>query len=361
MLHPKYSGISVYSSGPRWVGQYRDAKGLIVRVSLGSKATTPKAEARRRAKRLEAQLEGSPHLVDPTASPPLGQWLDDVIRAAEHEQRPATIAGYEQTRDKLLGYLSPKVQLSRITRADADGWSTWLRTHKFQADGVKGGEPYRLSRFSVKRYLVTARAMFQRAVDTDLIAFNPFDRVKMPAVQVRSFETVPVDDVERLAGVLAEPLARAVLIARYAGLRRNEIIRMEWDWVDSASISVRAEDDIETTKQRARKVPVVPALAAHMRAWREADRGKGRVYRGSTNNVERDIKAGMVAAGLDPWEKPLHTLRKNCQQDWLAQYPEPDVAKWMGNSPLVGRIHYHKVESQAFQQATSVPNRVPTP
>jgi integrase len=57
----------------------------------------------------------------------------------------------------------------------------------------------------------------------------------------------------------------------------------------------------------------------------------------------------IVAAGLKPWRKPFHTLRKNRATWWRDEYPEHVVDAWMGHSLEVARRHYAAVPESAYQ------------
>jgi hypothetical protein len=81
-----------------------------------------------------------------------------------------------------------------------------------------------------------------------------------------------------------------------------------------------------------------------------------------TNNVERDADAIIQRAGLAPWGKPLHTLRKSLESDWLGTHPVLDVTKWLGNSPDVARKHYHQSLPETVRRVTeepALPRKVP--
>ena len=47
-------------------------------------------------------------------------------------------------------------------------------------------------------------------------------------------------------------------------------------------------------------------------------------------------------AGIEPYTKPCHTLRKNCETDWL------------GNGPQVALAHYLRTEDALFDKAAGV-------
>jgi len=56
----------------------------------------------------------------------------------------------------------------------------------------------------------------------------------------------------------------------------------------------------------------------------------------------------------EAWAKPYHTLRKNCETDWLAAYPVMDVCRWLGHSPTVAMKHYHQTTASTMRRAAGL-------
>lgn len=315
------------------------------------KSEMSRLQARRAAKGIERSHAANPTAIDPRATPRLSQWLDTIIVETDAHLTPATIRLYDAAKVKLLDYFRADPLLTDITRNDTAQWVAWLGSTAFTNKFNRGGKPYRLSRFSIKRNVVVARTLFQHAADRDLIPFNPFDRVKLPSVEVREFPIVPVEVVLRVAHHASPQVARMLLLARMAGLRRGEMVRLDWADVDTKArtIAIRPVGGLHTTKQRHRVVPITPALWSEMEGW--GDR-VGPVCPGSIHGLEESIRAAIKDAGVVAWPKPLHTLRKNCETDWLGQFPALDVVKWLGNSVQVAIKHYHKVDDKALRRAT---------
>ena len=73
-------------------------------------------------------------------------------------------------------------------------------------------------------------------------------------------------------------------------------------------------------------------------------------------NTWRDFRVIAKRAGLEPWSKPCHTLRKNCETDWSAELPLHIVTEWLGNSPAVAIKHYIRAENTDFEKITAAPD-----
>jgi hypothetical protein len=61
-------------------------------------------------------------------------------------------------------------------------------------------------------------------------------------------------------------------------------------------------------------------------------------------------------AGVPEYARWCHTLRKNCESDWIdAGFPFHVVVEWMGHSDEVARQHYLRVNESDLQAATHTP------
>lgn len=72
----------------------------------------------------------------------------------------------------------------------------------------------------------------------------------------------------------------------------------------------------------------------------------------SLRAAETDAKAIALLARQYGVTKPMHTLRKSLESDWLAKYPIADVAAWLGNSPTVAMKHYHQTVGETMRSVT---------
>src|SRR5690606_34491614 len=61
-------------------------------------------------------------------------------------------------------------------------------------------------------------------------------------------------------------------------------------------------------------------------------------------------------AGIAPYAKWCHTLRKNRESDWMAAgFPFHVVVEWMGHSDEVARQHYLRVNDADIDAAARTP------
>ena len=101
-------------------------------------------------------------------------------------------------------------------------------------------------------------------------------------------------------------------------------------------------------------VPIIPKLSRlPLEAYESVEAGSGHVCdRMAANNHRRDFHRICKRAGVEPWSKWCHTLRKNCETDWAQEFPQYVVATWMGHGIEVSARHYLQVPEQLYDMAS---------
>lgn len=350
----KDDGVRLEKAGAYWQARWYDSTGMRKGRGLGAAAKVSRAEALRRCRQIQRELDASPGRRDVGKAPSLGGWLKR-YRAMRTDLDESTSRLHALTGNYLTEHFGESRRIDAITRANAAEFRAWLegRTYRRAEEAPERA----LSLSTVRAHLSRAKQIFGHAVRLDMIAFNPFDREKtsQPAIE---HEWPYVTDEQVQKAVESAPTREwrlRLALARWAGLRRNEIGRAEWGWIDwdGKTINVlpklRGGRRIVSSKHRTRKCPLSPRLYAMLLdAFNAAPERVGSICGMPTNNVERDIDSIVQRAGLDPWPKPLHTLRKSLETDWLAAHPLLDVVKWLGNSPEVAARHYHQTTPETF-------------
>lgn len=261
-----------------------------------------------------------------------------------HDLSEATLTLHRTTFDYLERDLGRGAILGKVTRADAADFAAFMAT-----------QPMQLS--TQRAHLGRAKQIFQRAADRDIIPQNPFDRIKTTAPKVDvEWRYVSAEETERMLDA-ARDWRIVIAIARYAGLRANEIKRLQWADVDlqRGAISVTNPGRVNTTKKKARTVPIQPAMSVEFSQqlarinhvlgdpW-----PSGEVCAVGWGDYLRKIERIRKRANVERYGKPLHSMRKSLETDWLAQFPLPAVANFLGHDPSVALKHYFKVSDSTF-------------
>lgn len=161
----------------------------------------------------------------------------------------------------------------------------------------------------------TMSRMFKDAYIDDVLPSNPMDKVRAPRPDVAEHRTATPQDVARLIEWLSlapyDAHTIAIKIAVLAGLRRSEVVGLEWKHYEGSTIlvcqSIRAIDgQVKATKSRKmRRVPVMPVLAHDLDEWRKAQRNMlwflGIEQTEDTPIITSDIGTRMAAQNLERW------------------------------------------------------------
>ena len=355
--------VTLAENGKYWRAIFYDENGLRKFRSLGPKKTMSKLDAKRACANLAEQFARDASRRNAPKSGTLGPWLDHYL-TLRTDIGDASLVWQNRAVAKLIEFFGPTTKMDDITRADAAAFQASLATAKrvrLKRDGTKSEKP--ISDFTAHTYLVLAREIFGYALRLDATPTNPFDRLKIRTPKLdKEWAYITHEQTQAMIDA-ADSHAWKCLIAlcRWAGLRRGEARRLTWrdiKW-DAKTLRVLAEGERRTTKQGLREVPIQPRLMAVLQAaYDAAEDGATRVCHVSNNNVERTVRVLATRAGFELDDKPLHTLRKNLETDWLADHPVLDVTAWLGNSPNVAAKHYNRTKPETIAKVTGEQSEV---
>ena len=332
----------------RWFGA--DGGRYSTDVGRTDQMSKRQAEKLRQAKELE--LRTRPGLRSPGQTPDLDEFLDTYLASRKSELAQGTWDLHEQTARYLKGFFGDSRRIDRITRYDAREFKTALAAAKLNHVNKRKYES--ISPYTVDLYVRNARTIFNRAVDDDLILYNPFDRMTGGLKPIeKNWHYVSLEEFYKFLAACPNQGWRTFLgLCRLAGLRQSEALTLPWrdvDW-ETNRLSVWASK----TKRR-RIVPIAPELLPILRdAFEHAPEGEALVVRGVVaRNVWRDFGVIRKRAGVPKFPRWCHTLRKNRERDWMdAGFPFHVVVEWMGHSDEVARQHYLRVDERDLCAAT---------
>lgn len=353
--------VRLKSNGAYWQAYWTDSAGKPKVKSLGPKAELTKRAARVKCQRLAQEMAVNPAKRDQGKAPRLGEHLERYLKHRT-DLRPRTKMLHRKTIEYLAGrtvptddpekpevrrgFFDPSVRIDQISRAMAADWRAWLATQDLSEQTVCG-------------HVRTAKQIFARAVDEDLLPFNPFGKLKGKAPKVdKDWADVSVEDTKKLIEACpSRPWKTWLALSRFAGLRKSESLTLTWtdiDW-EKRTITVLPPEGEVTTKKRRRVVPIEPELHDYLlKAFDEAAEGELRVVPLPEHNSHRYVVRYIRKAGLTPWAKPFHVLRKNRETEWSQQFPAHVVAEWMGHDIQVAAEHYLKVPEELYAKAAGI-------
>jgi len=267
------------------------------------------------------------------------------------EYSPSTVCLYRQAEAHLAGLGSKRVA-SSITKAEARAWRAGL---------VEAG----LAEATICRLARTVKAMFAEAVEDGLLGANPFESLPSAApTPEKDWHYLPWSDLNHLIRPCSWPWKLLLALCRMAGLRQGEALALRWADVDLAGNRLRVSN-LKTgrrTGRAHRDVPICPALHVLLHEAMMTLPSSERVIVGlGGKNLHREFKAICRKAHIQPWPHWCHTLRKNCEVDWMERFDVLTVCEWLGHGAEVARKHYHKASPEAFRQAADCGGSLPEP
>jgi integrase len=336
--------VNLAINGDYWRAEWTDDSGKRHKKSLGSRSELSKAQANRLCDEIARQ-----HLLNPTArsvgskSPTLAAWWKWWEQHEAVGLSAKTMDGYGKTKARTLAHFGETTQIDRIGRAAITAWRAAMQAEELATNTVRGN----LMRFG---------AVLGSAVKLGTLPANPVDHEPRSMVKTDvPWRYLPTSEAEKLIDATARPeWQAAIALARFAGLRINEIRSLTWADVNLVhrTLTVRHEG-AQTTKKRTRLVPITPRLAEILESVQHRlPAGEQSVAPIGGNNTYRQMEALRARAGIEPYGKPFHTLRKSCESDWLATLPAMDVCKWLGHDPTVAAAHYHTTLPETLARVT---------
>ncbi len=346
--------VGLYRSGNYWAARWRDTAGRQHGKGLGSiKKVSPRA-ARVRATWLENELN-SGH-AEPAEPRTLRQHIDAFLESRT-DLAEATRSLYRLTGRYLIGHFGEHKAIDKITREEARAWRTALALGELaHVNKQNKGTP---GESTVCRLTKEAKTLFKQAVDDELIPSNPFDKLNSsPPRPDKNWYFVELPELRRLLDACPNDSWRLLLaLCRLAGLRRGEAMRLKWSAVDQNRKRIVVNDEIshQDTKHRRREVPIVAELQKMLFASYMGDELDQRVVTDIRGSFHRGFEAVAKRAKVVMYARPFHTLRKNCETEWLRQYDVFTVCEWLGHSATVSKEHYHKAKDESYEHASAVP------
>ena len=146
-------------------------------------------------------------------------------------------------------------------------------------------------------------------------------------------------EIRRVLGAAAGPVRAAIAIGAFAGLRNEEIHRLQWSDINLDAGRIIVSADKAKTAQR-RIVPILPNLKAWLEPLKQAEGPVGPNVEHLTN-FSRNISVACKAAGVG---MVGNGLRHSFASYRLASVKSADqVALEMGNSPRKLFQHYREL------------------
>ena len=231
----------------RWEGRYvigYDKDGLPRTKNVLAKT---KSECAAKLKALKESIRKE-EPERPKAGLTFGAWLDRWYqKQCKPTIKPKTQADYE---NRIYQHIIPEVgqiSLSHLTQSDLQQFYHRLKQsgRLLRADRYGPG----LSDRMVKSCHVTCRLALDQAVKEGLIITNPASFCKAPVTHPKEMELLSKDEVQRLLIQAKEDGCFELLLLELStGLRRGEILALQWDDLNMETGALRVERQVQRIK-----------------------------------------------------------------------------------------------------------------
>ncbi len=271
-------GVHLRKDG-RWEGRYvigYDDRSYPKTKNVMAKT---KKECIEKLEKLKAELGG---IKSDKVKPDMrfGDWIEYWYENhAKPKIRPTTQAGYE---DRIRLHIVPEIgdiPLNKLTQNDLQQFYGRLKKSGRKVLVERYGEG--LSDRMVRMCHATCRTALQKAVQEGLIRTNPAIGCKLPPKKAREMQVLDREELQRfLIQAQAEGYYELFLLDLATGLRRGEIMALQWDDLDFETgvlnvsrqvCSVRGKLEISQpkTKNSIRKIVLPPAVVEVLREYKK--------------------------------------------------------------------------------------------
>jgi integrase len=278
--------MGVYKKEKNWFIDYR-YQGKRIREKVGpSKRLAEKALAARRGE--IAQGKFSLEAVSPTP-------LFEVFSDAYLEYSRANKRSHERDRYSILRLSKhfAGMRLSQIT--------PWL-IEKYKVQRRSEVKPA-----TVNRELACLKHMFSMAIQWGRVKENPVKKVKLFREDNQNLRYLSLEEIQLLVDASSERLRPIILTALNTGMRKAEILNLEWDHIDFGR---RAITVVDSKNSEGRTIPMNDALTHTLNAVRLQSKSQyvfGYSGGGPYSNADSAFQKAIQKAGIKKCR--FHDLR----------------------------------------------------
>lgn len=301
------------------------------------------------------------------ANMPFGDYVYYWYNTAKTTFSYNSVIEYERYARRIRAYFDekfPNIKLREITG---------LHIQQYYNDLYNGGRKYS----TVRGYHAFLHSAFKYAVKMDILLGNPTEKAQLPRKEKREPTFYTKDEFEKLFKAFkGDRLELVIHIAAYYGLRRGEILGLNWDSIDfeKKTITIRRKitcshkngmgelvhiDNELKTEASVRTLPLIPHIEKMLKERKELEEhyskllGEGfdRTYDGF---VCRDNTGKLITPPYASMHFKLiikreglkdirfHDLRHSCASLMVANgVPMKVVQEWLGHATYSTTANYY--------------------
>jgi integrase len=235
---------------------YKKPDGRWMRESAGTnKKTLAKALL---TKREESMFKAKAAGIPVQSEALMEDFTKEYLRHAEGNKKPSSFR-----RDKTsLIHLLPVFGRTKLREVTSGAIQRYVDDRRLVERGGR-----RLRAQTITNELYTLSAIFREAVRRDLVLVNPVSRVKKPKEENTIVRYLSPDEDRELMAALPSRIEPLVKVALHTGLRKGELLRLEWSDVDFDQRLILVKN---TKSKRRRYVPMNDTVVAMLKPMFDA-------------------------------------------------------------------------------------------
>ena len=200
----------------------------------------------------------------------LGEFVEQTyLPFIRDQKKPSTYHNYQDIWNCHIKPRAAHVWLRDVKTSAVQSWLDSIAANARTKDKLP------LTHATLARIKSFLSGAFKKALQTgQLSGVNPAQHTSVPRGRAsRETRAYELSHAQMIIAALAEPESTICAVAAYAGLSLGEILALEWDRYNGATLRVtknawRSQFVDPKTRARQDDVPVIPALKAKLEMWR---------------------------------------------------------------------------------------------
>lgn len=222
-----------------------DSKGKRIRRSKTVKGVS-KSEAKKELAKFVTEIESGAYIAPEKMKFAIfvEEWKE---KHAKKHLAPTSLTTYLQLINQRIIPAFGHLQLDQVKPIHIVNFLDNLSEDGIRDDGKEGA----ISSSYIQKYYTVLRNIFSRAVEWKLIKENPVAQVKQPKVTYKEREIYDEESVSKLYKALETVELKwrvIVMLAVTCGLRRGEILGLEWKHIDLDNQTLEVKQTLTYTK-----------------------------------------------------------------------------------------------------------------
>ncbi len=242
-------------------------------------------------------------------------------------------------------------------RVEYLGWKGVRRTRTFKSKNdaeiffAKCGE--RIGPYEVNRELSLLKHIFTKAIEWGKLKDNPAKKVKLLKGEVKRVRFLMPDEIQILLSNCADHLRPIVVVAANTGMRKSEILNLEWDRVnlDQGIITL-----LDTKNHERRDIPMnrrVKEVLTEMEKRKDGPHVFCNGDGGTFANVRRSFDTAVRRSGIRDFR--FHDLRHTFASNLvMAGVDLNTVRELLGHKTLAMTLRYSHLAPDYKTRAVNV-------